>query len=116
MLQEDNTSKLFIGTGTGFAPLYFQIRRALDVKIKEKLHFIFGVRTREDVFYVEELEKLKKNYANFEFSIYLSREKIEGFENGYVTSFLTKQNTDSFDEFYICGSPALVRDVREKLE
>lgn len=68
------------------------------------------------MFYLTELEGLKKNYANFDFSIYLSREKILGFENGYVTDFLTQEHTRQFQEFYICGSPVMVAETRLKLE
>lgn len=30
VLKANNTPKLFVGTGTGFAPLYFQIRAMMD--------------------------------------------------------------------------------------
>jgi NAD(P)H-flavin reductase len=59
---------------------------------------------------------MQKNYANFDFSIYLSREKNEVFQTGYVTNYLDPDRISSFDEFYICGSPALVKETRELLK
>jgi NAD(P)H-flavin reductase len=59
---------------------------------------------------------MQKNYANFDFSIYLSREKNEVFQTGYVTNYLDPGRISSFDEFYICGSPALVKETRELLK
>jgi NAD(P)H-flavin reductase len=33
-----------------------------------------------------------------------------------VTDWITEENIASFQEFYICGSPAMVKSAREKLE
>jgi NAD(P)H-flavin reductase len=41
VLKINTTPKLFIGTGTGFAPLYFQIRAMMDSGIKTPLLFVF---------------------------------------------------------------------------
>jgi len=59
---------------------------------------------------------LKKNYVNFDFSIYLSREKNSAFQSGYVTDYLDPGGIANYKEFYICGSPALVGDARTKLQ
>jgi NAD(P)H-flavin reductase len=58
VLQDTLAPKLFIGTGTGFAPLYFMIR-ALDAQnMPIKAHFAFGIRTYADQFYFDELAKI----------------------------------------------------------
>lgn len=62
ILRENAFPKVFIGTGTGFAPLYFMLKHSLDKRdeIKEKkggMFFLFGVRELRDVFYTEELQK-----------------------------------------------------------
>jgi NAD(P)H-flavin reductase len=33
-----------------------------------------------------------------------------------VTDFLAPENLGPYKEFYLCGSPAMVKDAREKLE
>lgn len=48
-------SKCFIGTGTGFAPLYCQMSVTPS---DSKVAFIFGVRNFQDVFYTEEIKAL----------------------------------------------------------
>jgi len=57
ILQENFSPKVFIGTGTGFAPLYFQLRSALEKNLQVPLFFLFGVRELRDVFYVDQLQK-----------------------------------------------------------
>ncbi|MCK9272493.1 FAD-dependent oxidoreductase [Candidatus Gracilibacteria bacterium] len=115
ILKETPENKLFIGTGTGFAPLYFQIKKATELGLKSNLHFIFGVRHLEDIFYEEELNKIKQENTNFDYNLYLSREDSQKYTKGYVTDFLKKENISDFEEFYICGSPVMVEDSRKKL-
>jgi NAD(P)H-flavin reductase len=116
VLRANTTPKLFIGTGTGFAPLYFQIRAMMDSGIETPLKYIFGIRTRADIFYIDELNRMKKEYPLFDYKIFLSQEDSEDTTRGRVTDFLTKENIESYGEFYLCGSPAMVKEAREKLE
>ncbi len=48
---------MFIGTGTGFAPLYFMLRKLQTTNPNLQAFFLFGVREMRDVFYTEELEE-----------------------------------------------------------
>lgn len=33
-----------------------------------------------------------------------------------MTDWITSENISKYEEFYICGSPAMVKGAREKLE
>jgi NAD(P)H-flavin reductase len=35
---------------------------------------------------------------------------------GYVTDWITPESIVPYSEFYICGSPAMVKGAREKLD
>ena len=35
---------------------------------------------------------------------------------GHVTAWITPENITSIEEFYLCGSPAMVKDARVRLE
>ena len=79
--------------------------------------FLFGVRAKEDVFYQDMLENIVKDCPDFSFDQYLSRDELPGCTKGYVTDFLDHpEQVRLFQEFYICGSPAMVKDARMKLE
>lgn len=116
VLRDTRVSKLFIGTGTGFAPLYAMIRALEESKPGMKSQFIFGIRKQKDSFYLKELERIKSVYPLFNYHIYLSQEDSIETIRGRVTDFLTRENIVSYEEFYLCGSPAMVGDARARLE
>ncbi len=115
VLTDGDIPRLFIGTGTGFAPLYFQIRSLENQNFSAKTDFIFGVRNVSDMFYQEEFKRLSASYSHFSFSQFLSQDTLEGTKKGYVTDCLTPEYISQFHEFYICGSPVMVKSVRETL-
>jgi ferredoxin-NADP reductase len=108
---------LFIGTGTGFAPLYYQMRSLCESGVEERLHFVFGVRSQSDIFYHHELNTMIGDHANLSFTQYLSKPIDQGeHQAGYVTDYLTPENIAQYQTFSICGSPAMVKNAREILE
>lgn len=121
ILQENDTSKCFIGTGTGFAPLYSQLLACKQRwLIETPKAFIFGVREFRDSFYESEIAELGESFSDFTHISYFSREQITSDnlfqKTGYVTDWITAENILKYQEFYLCGSPAMVKSVREKLE
>lgn len=108
---------VFIGTGTGFAPLYFQAKHILESSPNISAHFIFGVREERDLFYQELLREWSEKYPHFSCQFCLSQWKEEGYFQWRVTEYL-KNNIKLLDReslYSICGNPAMVNDVREIL-
>lgn len=116
ILQRGDANRCFIGTGTGFAPLYCQIIKSYEYWLSGKNTFIFWVRTEQDIFYREEIAAIREKHWDFSYTLFLSREKKDGYEQWYVTDWITRENIEGYDAFYICGSPEMVRSAREKLE
>lgn len=116
LLKNTDCAKIFIGTGTGFVPLYSQINETLRNNNKNYVKYIFGIRTFADTFYLDKLDEIKKNYPNFDYEIYLSREEKEWFQKWYVLDYLTPENLKDFEEAYLCWSPAMVWDAKILLE
>jgi len=107
----------FIGTGTGFAPLYFQAKSLLENHPDMKVMFIFWVREEKDLFYQEILEEWSKKYPHFSYHFCLSRWKEDNYYIWRVTDYL-KNTPDIITTqtiYSICGSPAMVYEVREIL-
>lgn len=69
-----------------------------------------------DRFYETELDRIRGQYPNLSYQIYLSQDDADGCVRGRVTDFLTSEIATSYSEFYLCGSPAMVKDSRAKLE
>ncbi len=116
VLRETDVPKCFVGTGTGFAPLYFQLRKSAELGLKSPMRLVFGVREARDVFYDAEIRELGTKFSDFSFDRYVSREDVPGTSKGYVTEFFTAENVAKYAEFYLCGSPAMVKDARARLD
>lgn len=107
---------LFIGTGTGVAPLKSMIEDELSRDNEKQLTLILGVRYENELLYKKEFEKLEEENPNFKFIQVVSRptEEWEG-RRGHV-----QDNFDSIDvlnsEAYICGLPIMVEEVMKKLQ
>ena len=116
LLQENENNKLFIWTGTWFVPLYNQINWAIKKHLNWKLMLIFWVRTKKDIFYLKQLEKLKQNNINFDYKIYLSTILENNFEKWYVTNYLTQKNIKKFNDFYLCWIPEMIKSSKKILK
>lgn len=108
-------NKLYIATWTGIVPLYFLVRDLLSKWFEKSLKIILGNRTQKDLYSIEEFQNLKKQFSNFDFEVFLSREETSSFQKWYVWDFLTQENIQHFEEFYICGNPNMVDEVENKL-
>ncbi len=73
VLRDTQVSKCFIGTGTGFAPLYCQMLECRG--LLSRVAFVFGVRELHDVFHADEIRELALAIPEFEYIPYLSREE-----------------------------------------
>ncbi len=116
VLTDHDVSRRFIGTGTGFAPLYAQILTALTRGDQSPIELIFGVREPEDIIYRDVLDGLCAKYPNFSYTICLSRGSLEGCVSGRVTDVLGTIDLLFTEEYGICGNPAMVTEVRAILE
>ena len=60
ILRETLVSKCFIGTGTGFAPLYAMVLAMKEAHIYHDYShtFLYGVKSEKDAFYQEEMKIL----------------------------------------------------------
>lgn len=114
ILKENEKNKLFLWTWTWLVPLYYQIKSWLEAGRKEKMKFIFWVRKEVDIFYLEELNKLKEKYLNFDFEIYLSNEENPKYKNGYIIQEL--ENIWDFEEIYLCWNPIMIDSAKKFLE
>lgn len=104
-----------VATGVGLVPIMGIVRdELLNKKNTVPIKVIFGVRSEVDLFWLEELQALANDYANFTFKITLSQpSEAWGKLRGRVTEHLT--HTDSLTRYFICGSPEMVKDVKTKL-
>jgi NAD(P)H-flavin reductase len=113
---------LFVGTGTGVAPLRAMMLDALGKNEKRALWLVFGIRTEADILYRAELDALAAKHENVRVFYTLSRpaERWKGL-TGYVQTHVEKvwREMESRGEgpphAYICGLHRMVGSVRDLL-
>ena len=120
---EEGYDQVFIAAGTGIAPMRAFIKELLEnIHYTSKVVLIFGVRSEEDILYLEEFQKFSKDFSQFSYYVTLSRptSNWEG-RNGYVQEHLkdiivkVKLNIHS-THFYMCGRTKMVDSVHEMLD
>ena len=100
--------------------IFDQLKR---IKTKRKMTFWYGARSKREIFYGDEFEKLKKENPNFNYSIALS-EPLES-DNwdgplGFIHTVLYEDYLKNHEapedcEYYICGPPLMLSAVDKTL-
>lgn len=103
-------TKNFVATGVGIAPI-MSILESLPKN--EKADLLFGVGKKKDIFWHNRFEELKRSHPNLTIRITLSRP--EAGWSGLVGRVTDHVMINQESEYYLCGSPAMVKDVRSIL-
>ena len=80
---------------------------ALPSNAKKSLYF--SVATMAELFYIDKLKEIK----NLDLHVHVTREDDHEYEKGRVDIASIEAPLET--EWYICGSPKMVSDVKEKL-
>lgn len=107
----------FVATGAGLAPIMAMLRDEIEnKKTAKEVQLLFGVRSEEDLFWVDRLDTLAKQSEFFQYHVTLSQPKLNGRWQGLrgrVTDHLLHHLVTH--AYYLCGNAAMVRDVRHML-
>ena len=107
---------IWVGGGAGMAPLRAQIMhltRTLNVKNRE-MHYFYGARALNEVFYLQDFLQLEKDFPNFHFHLALDRPDPAADAQGvkYTAGFVHNVMFDTYlknhrapedIEYYMCG-------------
>jgi NAD(P)H-flavin reductase len=106
---------IFIGTGTGIAPLRSMIKDILANEEEYEMKLLFGVRFEGHHCYENEFTELQKLAPQFQYIPIVSRpeETWEG-RQGHVQQNLDMIQPDN-SQVFICGLPEMVEGVTQKL-
>ena len=127
-LRQKQAPFICIAGGSGLAPIKALLEDAAEKQIERDVIFLFGARTQDDLYCVDELNEVKNKWnknVNFDFIPVLNMEP-EGSKwtgaRGLVTDFfeeeyIKKQSKDiSGWQAYLCGPPPMVDAAQEVLE
>ena len=109
---------LFIATGSGIAPFKAILEDLLITKHDDRpMTLLWGLRHETDQFWYDDFGILAEEHQYFSFQPVLSQPQGEWpFHKGYVTDVLAIQPEFTERGYYLCGSNAMVQDVRQLLQ
>lgn len=101
-----------IGGGAGMAPILSLLRHMNETDNTRPVRFYYGARTAEDLFYLDEIQRIGSALNDFRFTACLSDSADsdeKGFEYGMVTDVVARQEEAiAKTEVYLCGPPPMV--------
>ena len=112
------TACVFIGTGTGLAPLRAMIQEELEAPSGPEIRLLFGCRCEEEILWERELYALGVRYPRFHFEPTLSQPH-PGWPGrcGWVQEHLKELVLPAErPQVYVCGRAAMVSDCVRRLE
>lgn len=119
-LRESNAPMLCIAGGSGMAPIKALLEQVSKQGFQRKVTYIFGARTRDDLYCLDEMKQIKKRgNGHFNFIPVLSREpensNWDGLR-GQCTDFLLPDVLDLLNSHaYLCGPPGMIDSAIERL-
>lgn len=116
ILKPDDSIKhiLFLGTGSGCAPL----RRMIDYLLKTEhatmpITLYLGLRYQSDIFWQEYFNQLSKEYSNFKFILVVSKPDAnwQG-RSGHITKLVSQDFPDASGlAAYLCGNMLMIEEA-----
>lgn len=125
---DSNKEMMWIGGGAGMAPLRAQIMhmtKTLNCRNRE-MHFFYGARALNEVFYLRDFLELEKEFPNFHFHLALDRpdpsadaagvKYTPGFVHQVIFDTYLKNHDEPEDiEYYMCGPGPMSAAVNKML-
>ena len=119
---------IWVGGGAGMAPLRAQIMHMLKTRQcrDREMHYFYGARAIDEVFFLEDFLALEKEFSNFHFHLALDRPDPKADKLGikYTAGFIAPVMGDTYlkaheapedIEYYLCGPPMMAKTVLDLL-
>ena len=108
--QKHTGPMLCVGGGTGLAPVLSIVRGAIAAGMHNPIHLYFGVRSGDDLYDAERLQRLAHEHGHMQVHIVVATGDVaNGQRSGLVTDAIAK-DLPNLQDFagYFCGAPAMV--------
>ncbi|MDJ0928215.1 MAG: NADH:ubiquinone reductase (Na(+)-transporting) subunit F [Gammaproteobacteria bacterium] len=123
--KDTDKEMIFVGGGAGMAPMRSHIfDQLLRLKSERKISFWYGARSKREMFYVEDFDRLAATHENFSWHVALSEPLPEDNWDGYTgfihavlfEEYLRRHPAPDDCEYYLCGPPVMNSAVISMLE
>ena len=118
--RETKKEMIFVGGGAGMAPMRSLIFDQMDrLHTDRKVTFWYGARSKREMFYVEDFDRLQAGNDNFTWNVALSDAMSEDKWTGYTgfihnvlfEEYLKNHSAPEDCEYYMCGPPIMNQSV-----
>jgi len=109
---------VYIGGGAGMAPLRAHLSHLFETEnTARRVSFWYGARSKQELFYEDELQDLASKHANFDFQMALSsplpEDQWSGL-TGFIHEVVLQNHLQSHPnpkavEYYLCGPPMMIK-------
>lgn len=126
-IKDTGAEMIYVGGGAGMAPMRSHLFHLFHtLKTDRKVQFWYGGRSRRELFYEEDFQKIEDEFPNFRFYKVLSEphpddnwtnktdmadRKGDGFtgfvHQALIDNYLSKHEEPEEIEFYFCGPPMM---------
>jgi Na+-transporting NADH:ubiquinone oxidoreductase subunit F len=122
---ETDKEMVFVGGGAGMAPMRSMILdQLLRRETRRKITFWYGARSRKELFYDEEFDRLQREHDTFRWVAALSEPKPDDDWSGPVgfihqvlhDQYLQDHPAPEECEYYLCGPPMMLEVTRSMLD
>ncbi len=125
-IKDTKKEMVYVGGGAGMAPLrshLFHLFHTLHTTDR-KVSFWYGARSKKEMFYEEDFQKIAEKFPNFSFHLALSEPLPEdnwSGPTGFIHQVLFEQYLKNHSEpeeieYYMCGPPMMIAAVEKMLD
>lgn len=116
---------VFVGGGAGMAPMRAHIFDQLEhLRSGRTITFWYGARSRQEIFYQEEFDRLQAEHDNFRWTVALSEPKpTDDWQGptGFIHEVLYQEYLRDHPapeecEYYLCGPPMMIKATQRMLD
>jgi propane monooxygenase reductase subunit len=120
-LHDSHREIVMVAGGSGMAPVLCLLRQLAQDGTGRRVRFFYGARAENDLFHLDEIEKLGTRLADFQFVPVLSEREpmsgwsgAEGLVHEELRRYLDTEGPGEF-EVYMCGPPLMIEAIQEML-
>lgn len=117
VLRDSPRDVLFVATGTGIAPFRSMLWALAEASSSRAVTLVWGLRSERDLYYQDELIRLRERLPRFSFITTLSQ-PTSAWRGavGRVTGLVEPRVASVANlEAFLCGNGGMIRDVRDVL-
>jgi ferredoxin-NADP reductase len=111
-------SIVLIAAGSGITPMISMIRYTNDLRLPTPVTLLYCVRTRNDIIFEAELDRLRSSVPNFNYAVSLSQPDDNWSGNrGHLTQEYVFAHVTDLDKptYFLCGPRGFMENARQIL-